>query len=192
MFKNISAHWLSMGSKNPGSSLGTERRAPVLRGRGQEFCAPEIGRWSLLFALLFLTACRTPQPLPPVNLSGPGWTVRQGQVLWRARTDAPELAGELVVATRADHSSFVQFTKSPLPFMVAQTTSNSWQIHSVPDDRTYSGRGKPPARVVWLQLPRCLAGLPPAKPWHWETLDNDRWHLYNPRTGESLEGYLSP
>jgi hypothetical protein len=149
-------------------------------------------RGIMVLAFVFLSACRTAHPLPPVNLSDSGWTVRQGQAVWCARKDAPELAGEILVATRPDHSSFVQFTKTPLPFMVAQTTSDSWQIHSVPDDRTYAGRGKPPGRVIWLQLPGCLAGRPPPNPWKYETSSDNHWHLYNPGTGESLEGYLSP
>jgi hypothetical protein len=149
-------------------------------------------RGIMISALILVAACRTVHPLPPVNFSEPGWTVRQGQVVWRSRTEAPEIAGEILVATRPDHSSFVQFTKTPLPFMVAQTTPDSWQIHSVPDDRTYAGGGKPPGRIIWLQLPACLAGLPPPEPWRWETSSDNHWHLYNPRTGESLEGYLSP
>jgi hypothetical protein len=142
--------------------------------------------------IALLTGCRTAHPLPPVNLSEPGWTIHEGQALWRANKDAPEIAGELTVATHGGNSSFVQFTKTPVPFIVAQSGSNSWQIHSVPDNRTYSGHGPPPARLFWLQLPRCLAGEPPPKKWRWETLPNDRWHLYSLSTGESLEGYLAP
>jgi len=141
-----------------------------------------------------LAGCRTVHPLPPANLSEPGWKVREGQAVWRSKKDAPELAGEILVATRhgPEHATFVQFTKSPLPFMVAQTTGNSWQIHSVPDNRTYTGRGKPPSRIMWLHLADCLAGRPPPKPWQWEASNDDHWRLYNPLTGESLEGYLSP
>ena len=98
----------------------------------------------LHFGFRLCLRCHTVPPLPPVNLTEPGWTVLQGQAVWRTKKDAPEIAGELFVATNPDGRSFVQFTKTPLPFVVAQTTTNSWQIHFVPNDKTYSGRGKVP------------------------------------------------
>jgi hypothetical protein len=144
------------------------------------------------FVLLLLTGCQTAHPLPPVNLAEGDWTTRQGQAVWRQRKAAPEIAGELIVATRSDGSSLVQFTKTPLPLVVAQSTSNSWQIQIVPNNKTYSGRGAPPSRLVWLHLPRCLAGLPPPKHWQWQPLENNGWRLSNQATGEFLEGYLTP
>lgn len=59
-------------------------------------------------------------------------------------------------------------------------------------NKTYSGPGKPPARILWLWLPRCLAGETPPKKLSWQQLDKDSWRLENRATGESLEGYLSP
>src|SRR6266545_7862873 len=59
----------------------------------------------LLFWLLMLAmamACRTAPALPPVNLSEPRWTIQQGQAVWRSRRDAPEIAGELLLACRDD------------------------------------------------------------------------------------------
>lgn len=144
-------------------------------------------------ALLFSQpGCRTISTLPPANLSEPGWTLRQGQAIWRTKKDAPEIAGELIVAENSDGRSFLQFTKTPLPFVVAQTTTNSWQIHFVPENKTYSGPGKPPKRLIWLYLPGCLAGRQPPKPWSWRQLENGNWQLENQKTGESLEGYLTP
>ena len=145
----------------------------------------------LLFMLGF-SGCQTIPTLPPVDLTGPGWRIQQGQVIWRNRKDAPELTGELLVAGNPDGRSFVQFTKTPLPFIVAQTTSNSWQIHFVPIDKTYSAHGNPPARLIWLYLPRCLAGAPPPKHWKQERLENDGFRFENSATGELLEGYLNP
>jgi hypothetical protein len=142
--------------------------------------------------LLLLTGCQTAHPFPPVNLAEGNWITHEGQAVWRQRTAAPEIAGEIIVATHPDGSSFVQFTKTPLPLVVAQSTSNSWQIHIVPVDKTYSGRGAPPSRLVWLHLPRCLAGLPPPRHWQWQPLENHGWRLSNERTGELLEGYLTP
>jgi hypothetical protein len=142
--------------------------------------------------MLALAGCQTIPTLPPVNLTEPGWAVRQGQVVWRSKADAPEIAGELLVAVNPDGRSFVQFTKTPLPFIVAQTTSNSWQIHIVPLNKTYSAHGRPPARLAWLHLPPCLAGAPPPKKWQWEKLENGGFRFQNPSTGELLEGYLNP
>ncbi len=147
----------------------------------------------IFFLLIFSQpGCQTIPALPSVNLGEPGWTVRQGQAVWRTRKDAPEIAGELIVAENPDGRSFLQFTKTPLPFVVAQTTANSWQIQFVPENRTFSGRGKPPSRLIWLYLPRCLAGGQPPRSWTWQKLENDGWRLENRITGESLEGYLTP
>ncbi len=182
-----------------GNHLGTMVKTLILRqiegwssiDSGKMSC--RMGRdLGLLFLLVYLTGCRTIPTLPPVNLSEPGWKTRQGQAVWRATSTAPEIAGDLMIATNPDGRSFVQFTKTPLPFVVAQSTPEAWQIQFVPNNKTYSGRGNPPARLVWLYLPRCLAGRPPPKSWTWEPLDNDRWRLENRSTGEFLEGYLTP
>jgi len=147
----------------------------------------------IFFFLIFCeSGCQTIPTLPKVNLSEPGWSIRQGQAVWRTGRDAPEIAGELIVATNPDGRSFLQFTKTPLPFVVAQSTANSWQIEFVPENKTYSGRGNPPKRLIWLYLPRCLAGALPPKPWSWQRLENDGWRLESQTTGESLEGFLNP
>jgi len=142
--------------------------------------------------IIWLAGCQTVPTLPPVNLSSGDWTLRQGQVVWSARHGAPEIAGELVVATNGEGRAFVQFTKTPLPFVVAQSTTNSWQLESVPNNQTYSGRGNPPTRALWLWLPRCLAGVTPPKPITWTSNADNGWRLQNNATGEFLEGYLSP
>lgn len=156
-----------------------------------DFCK-RAGLGLLFLALVFLPACHTVPPFPPVNVSDPGWTVRQGQAVWKPKKSAPEIAGELLVATRPDGRSLVQFTKTPIPFVVAQTTTNSWEIHFVPNNKTYSGHGRPPSQLSWLHLARCLAGIAPPKFWHWKQLDDGNWRLENHYTGETLEGYLSP
>src|SRR6185369_312406 len=140
--------------------------------------------------LVCLGACRTGPPLPKVNLSEPGWKIQQGQAVWHPRRNAPELAGDLIVATRPDGSTLVQFTKTPFPFAVAQTTSNRWQIEFPPQNRRFSGPGKPPARIVWFQLVNALAGKPIAKNWTWQDSPT-AWRLENKSTGESLEGFLT-
>jgi hypothetical protein len=146
----------------------------------------------LLVYLAILPGCQTIPTLPPVNLSQPGWTIRQGQAVWRSKKAAPEIAGELLVAVNPDGRSFVQFTKTPFPMVIAQTTSNSWQIQDVRKNRVYSFRGHPPAGLLWLQLPRCFDNSPPLKKWKWEHLENGGFRFQNPSTGELLEGYLNP
>lgn len=141
-----------------------------------------------LLVLVVLTACRT-MPMPKVNLSEPGWDVRQGQALWRSHQDAPEIAGELLAATR-DGESFVQFTKTPFPFAVAQTTTNGWRAEFPTENRSFSAPGSPPARIIWFQLARALTGKPLAKDWLWQKTDAG-WRLHNRSTGESLEGYFT-
>jgi hypothetical protein len=138
------------------------------------------------------TGCRTTPSLPPANLAEPGWRVRHGQVLWTARRGAPEVAGELVLATRRDGQSVVQFVKTPLPILVAQTTTRLWQIQFVPQNRTLSGTLPVSTRFAWLQLPAALAGQ--ALPAEYEFGQHDLrfWRLENHRTGEVIEGYLTP
>jgi hypothetical protein len=125
-----------------------------------------------------------------VNLSEPGWAIRQGQAIWRPPgKTSPEIAGELLLATRAGGATFVQFTKTPFPFAIAQTTSNRWQIEFPPQNRRYAAPGKPPARIVWFQLANALTGKPIAKGWTWQN-SGTNWQLKN-SSGESLEGYFA-
>jgi hypothetical protein len=139
--------------------------------------------------LISLCGCLSLHPLPPANLSEPGWTIRQGQAVWKTGKKAPEIAGEVLLATKTDGSTFVQFTKTPFPFAIAQTTSNAWQFEIPPQNKRYSAPGKPPARIVWFQLANALAGKPVAKGWTWQNSDGN-WQLKN-SSGESLEGYLA-
>jgi hypothetical protein len=76
--------------------------------------------------------------------------------------------------------------------VTAQYTGDSWQIRLGPENRAYAGRGTPPARVIWLHLPRCLAGGTPPDSWKWQRLAGGAWRLENNGTGEFLEGYLNP
>ena len=149
-------------------------------------------RLACLLGLAAAAGCRTLTPMASVNLAEPGWKTRQGEAVWRSKKDAPEISGELLVATHPNGRTLVQFTKTPIPFVTAQTTSNAWQIHFVPNNQTYTGRGKPPGQLLWLYLPRCLAGLPAPKFVAWRQTTNDGWRLENHLTGESLEGYLNP
>lgn len=144
----------------------------------------------LLTALLCGGACRSASPLPPDDLSAPGWNLREGQAVWK--TAESELAGELVLATRADGSSSLQFIKTPLPIVSAQTKRTRWAIRFFADDRTVSGRGTPPAQVPWLHVASALRGRSLPKPLQFKAVSGGNWELRNGETGESISGYLNP
>jgi len=148
------------------------------------------------FAAILLLAmsggCRTAPLLPPANLSEPGWKLHEGQAVWRSGKSAPEIAGELQLASNPDGRVWLQFTKTPIPFVVAQLTLTHWQIQFVPQNRIFVARGTPPSRLAWLQLARALSGLAPADGWLWERKTGDSWRLENKSTGEWIEGYLTP
>jgi hypothetical protein len=130
--------------------------------------------------------------LAPVNLQEGGWKLQEGQAIWKRNKEAPEIAGDVLVATRGDRCTFVQFTKTPFPMIIAQTTTNRWQIEIPMQNKRYSGPGSPPKRLIWAYLPRLLAGEAPPKGWSWNRLPDNGWRLENAQSGEMLQGYVSP
>jgi hypothetical protein len=143
-----------------------------------------------LLGALSTTGCRTAPPLPPANLKQPGWTLHEGQAVWSAKRDAPEIAGEILVATHADGRAFVQFSKTPFPFVIARTEQDAWQIEMPARNKRSAGHCPPPTRVIWFQLSGALSGQPPLKPWAWQ-INNNQWRLENRSTSESLQGYFT-
>ncbi len=139
----------------------------------------------LLFAVI-TGGCVTP-PLAPANLSAPGWTVQEGQAVWKATASRPEIAGDLIVATNTDGDCFVQFTKTPLTLAVAQIAAGHWQLEFGNDQYSWRGSGAPPDRFVWFQLPRAFSGAPLQADWHFQSSANG-WQFDNSHTGEKLEG----
>lgn len=146
----------------------------------------------VMLGLVWITGCRTVEPMRAVDLREPGWVVRQGQAIWKSSEEAPEIAGELVLASKPDGSSFVQFTKTPLPLVTAQTTKSAWQIQFVPENRSFRGRGKPPRRLLWLQVPRCLQGDCDERSFEFRSLPNGNQVLRDRKSGESIEFFLTP
>jgi hypothetical protein len=128
-------------------------------------------------------------PLEPANLQEPGWSVREGQAVWRLAHGRSEIAGDVVVATSRGGRGFVQFTKPGFPLVIAQSTTNRWEVEFPAQNRRYAGRGAPPKRVIWLYLLRVLEGQKPPEHWVWRE-DSQGWRLENGETGESLEGYF--
>ncbi len=147
---------------------------------------------SVALAILMLCGgCQT-STTSLFTASGPGWRVRQGQALWRPRNGYPEIAGDLLVANDEDGRSFVQFAKTPMTLMSAQTTRSNWLIQFPPGHMSFTGHRKPPTRFAFLYLQTALAGEPLPKPLRFERKPDGNWRLENHRTGETLEGFLAP
>jgi hypothetical protein len=151
-------------------------------------------RGTLLLLLLLAGAagCRTPVSLPPVNLKEAGWTVRSGQAVWRRERGGEGLAGEFLAATQPAGRSFVQFSKGAFPLAVAQSAPQAWTVAFPLWNEHYSGRGRPPARIIFLQLPGVLAGHPAPRGFSWEPLEGGGWRLGNQSSGEALDVYSDP
>lgn len=145
---------------------------------------------ALALVAVALFGCRAARPLPPDDLSAPGWTVRQGQAIWK--TTSSELAGELIFASSADGSSSLQFIKTPLPLVSAQTKPNRWTVRFIADNQTVSGRGAPPHQILWLHLANALRGAKLERPLEFSPEKDGNWELHNSETGESISGFLNP
>lgn len=147
--------------------------------------------WCVVLALA-LAACRTPAPMPPADLTQPGWNIHRGQAVWLSSRQGAELAGELLFATNNNGDTLIEFVKTPLPVIVVRLSPETWQLEFATANRHHIGRNPPPARSAWLVLPRCLAGHAPPPGWSYEIDRNDNWVLDNQQTGERLRGYLLP
>jgi hypothetical protein len=55
-----------------------------------------------------------------------------------------------------------------------------------------SGRGEPPARFVWFQLPPAMLDEKIHRNWNFQTVTTNSWRLENKQTGETLEGGFFP
>lgn len=133
-------------------------------------------------------SCRSLPPLPAADLSAPGWRVLQGQAVWKPTKQRPELAGELLLATNSNGEFFVQFSKTPFTLATAQVMNGQWQIEFGSGDYSRRGRGNPPSRFGWFQLPRALSGSKLPDDWQFDCIPTNTWRLMNRRTGETLEG----
>lgn len=135
---------------------------------------------ALLLAVTFLTGCQTTPPA--ADLSSPGWTVRHGQAVWKPAADETEIAGEVLVAWKDDGPCVVQFSKSPFTLVDVRVTPNRWWIE-FPFRRVQAdGKGPPPTRWIWFQLPALVSQQSPAP----------NWRLEDAQTGESLDGIWTP
>ena len=160
------------------------RLKPCARNAALQLCA------LLLFAVC-VTGCQTGPPLPPTDLSAPGWFVQQGQAVWKPNARRPELTGELLVATNASGGLFVQFTKDPFPLATAQTTAEHWQISFAAGRHSWRGNVPPPNLFLWFQLPPALRDEVLPRPWKFSRTA-DSWRLEDPHSGQWLEGRFFP
>lgn len=138
----------------------------------------------VLSAGLFVS-CATRQ-MPAWDISAPGWSTREAAALWRPDSRSPELAGELSIATRADGSRLVQFSKQGVPVVIARTGPAGWDIGSPFREQSRGGAGRPPAWSWFL-----IDGFPPSQPadkkWSLKVESDGRWILENSKRGERLE-----
>lgn len=146
----------------------------------------------LLSFMLLAAGCRIAPPLPRADLSAPGWRIQQGQAIWKPSSNRPELTGDLLLATNVNGGFFVQLTKDPFPLVTAESLNSQWQIEFGADEHSWGGRGGPPARFAWFQLPRALLGEKITANWHFETVTTNSWRIENRQTGETLEGGFFP
>ncbi len=145
----------------------------------------------VLVIIMLANGCQTAtQSL--FTASGPGWHVQDGQALWRPRRGLPELAGDLVLASHPDGRCLIQFAKTPLTLVSAQTSRTHWLIQFPPRRMSFSGRGEPPTRFAWLYLSAALSGEPLPKQLRFQRKPDGGWRLENTRSGETLEGFLGP
>ena len=140
----------------------------------------------------WVVSCRTAKPLAPTDLSAPGWRVEQGQVVWQPPGHRAQLAGDLLFATNAAGDFFVQLTKNPFPLVTAQSLAGQWQIEFGANEHAWHGRGAPPERFGWFQLPPALLANKTTGNWRFKHLDTNTWRLENLSSGESLEGGFFP
>src|SRR6187551_934386 len=107
---------------------------------------PAIGLWLLAATLTLFasTGCRSLPPIPPANLTAPGWSVRNGQAVWKPNQQRPELAGELLVATNTNGDCVVEFTKTPFALASARRLGDCWRIEFGTGRHAWQGRGPGP------------------------------------------------
>ena len=85
--------------------------------------------WLALLTIAMLSSgCRTTTGASLFTTSGPGWHVQEGQALWRPGRGLPELGGDLVMASHEDGRCAIEFAKTPLSLVSAQTTRTNWLI----------------------------------------------------------------
>ena len=176
----------AMNMTGKGTNTVMARWLPSVLGKTFRTCS------AFLLALVFCASCTTNKTLPTADFSQPGWRVLEGQAVWKPSNNRPEMAGDLLLATNVNGNYFVQLTKSPFPVVTAMDMNDHWQIEFGVDQHSWRGRGNPPERFVWFQLPGALLGEKPSGNWQFDNLGANSWRLVNANSGETLEGGFFP
>ncbi len=117
--------------------------------------------------------------------------MQQGQALWRSKKDAPEIAGEVILATNTNGRAFIQFLKNPLPLVTAQISPQGWQIEFIAEKRQFGGRGIPPKQLLWLHLLSGLEHTPMPSGLEFGKIPEGGLRIGNKGTGESITLFLN-
>lgn len=144
------------------------------------------GALMLLAWALVGPACVT-RPMPPWDVTAPGWERRGFDALWRPDAKSAEVAGDLLVAEHPDGSRWIQFSKQGLPLVVARSDASGWEIGSPMRKRVFRGAGRPPGRIVWFRVGRDGAEVVADPGWRTSRDGRGGWILERTRTGERLE-----
>jgi hypothetical protein len=102
------------------------------------------------------------------------------------------VAGELTVARSLSGRAVAEFSKPPLPVVVAVSWFEGWAIEFAGGERTFSGKGDTRFQYSWLVLLEALQKRSAPPGWTWTGEPIGKWSLENPKTGERLQGYLAP
>jgi hypothetical protein len=149
-----------------------------------------LGLVVIVLASLGLAGCVT-APLPVADARGEGWQMREGQAVWQPRRTAPPIAGELLLITHENGDFILQFSKTPLTIATAQRSGARWQVDFPAQSRRYGGTGPGSRRLLWVLLPAALRNAPLPADVTFRRGDGT-WRLASERTGERIEGFLSP
>lgn len=162
---------------------GTTRLGAVGR-----FGASKVRRVWLVLCLLACGCASAPKTeQAPIDTSAPGWEMRQGQAVWKPGADKPEIAGDVVLSTHAaSGTAHIIFSKT-LPIVSGRLGSGAWSIDFAPENKSYSGHGDPPKRIVWLQMLRALEGSKSPERWKVIHPSTDYIALEDLDSGERLE-----
>src|SRR4051794_35931045 len=146
---------------------------------------------AFLILLALGAGCRSVPAPGPIDISQPGWRGRQGQALLGKKANAPEIAGEIILATNASQRAFVQFLKNPPPLLTAEIAPRHWQIEFIPEKRHYAGPGRPPRRLLWLQLLANLQQSQAKPPLSFNKMDDGSFRIEDHKTGERITLFLN-
>lgn len=158
---------------------------------GIRFLLPSMA--PLAAALQLLASCANMPMRQPLDITGPGWKVREGQATWTPGHAESPINGELTLASGPPNSFFVQFSKPPFTLVTGQASGGSWLLEYPLQRKTLAGREAPPLDRVWFALANALGDQRrPVPGWAFAKTPNGGWALANRRTGERLEGFLNP